>query len=154
MHPGEYFGLKKSPNWQTAFIRDNLPILGYFAWSGFKHQGWGLLLCQVELPGLETELRLHSWRFSTQFAPGSSLPTYLPAWKIPVLEIPKLVETIAQYHPQREMMLLIQSGGSVEVLWLQNLAITPPECYQQVCDRWDEFMPNNCFGQKIGNINL
>jgi hypothetical protein len=70
------------------------------------------------------------------------------------MENAQLVATIARYHPQREMMLLIQSGESVEVLWLQNLAITPPECYRQVFDRWDEFMPNNCFGQKMGNINL
>lgn len=154
MHPGESFGQKNSSNWQTAFIRDNLPVLGYFAWSGFQHQGWGLLICQVEPPAPHTDLRFHSWRFSTQFAPGLLLSSCLSAWKIPVLEIPKLVETIAQYHPSQEIMLLMQCGEAVEVLWLRNLTVTPPSCYQQVCDRWDEFIPNNCFGQKMGNINL
>ncbi len=154
MFPRDQPQLKNFTNWPAAFIRDNFPVLGYFAWSGFKHQGWGLLLCQIEPPDRKTELRFHSWKFTTQFVPGQSLPGCLQSLEISATESSQLVSTIAQYQPQREMMLLMHSGQSVEVLWLQNLVITPPECYQQVCDRWDEFMPNNCFGQKMGNINL
>jgi hypothetical protein len=154
MFPCDQPQVKNFRNWPAAFIRDNFPVLGYFAWSGFEHHGWGVLWCQIERPETDQELRCHSWQFTTQFVPGQSLPGCFQSLAISAMENSQLVETIARYHPQQEMILLIQSGESVEVLWLQNLAITPPECYQQVCDRWDEFMPNTFFGQKMGNINL
>ncbi len=154
MFPRDQTQLKNFTNWPAVFIHDNIPVLGYYAWSGFEQLGWGVLWCQVERPAPETELRFHSWQFTTQFVPGQSLPGCFQSLAISAVENAQLVETIARYHPQQEIMLLLQSGDGVEVLWLQNLAMTPPECYQQVCDRWDEFMPNTCFGQKMGNINL
>jgi hypothetical protein len=133
--------LKSSINWQTAFIRDNLPVIGYCAWAGFENMGWGLLLCQVEQPAAEAELRFHAWNFTSQFVPGQYLADGLRLLAVSSVEIPELVKAIEQYNPQRDMMLLIRSGKSVEVLWLKDLDTTPPEYYQQVCNRWDEFMP-------------
>ncbi len=154
MFPRDQAQLKNFTNWPAVFIRDNIPVLGYFAWSGFENRGWGVLWCQVERPAPETELRLHAWQFTTQFVSGQLLSGCFQSLGISAVENAQLVENIARYHPQQEIMLLLQSGDAVEVLWLKNLAMTPPECYQQVCDRWDEFMPNTCFGQKMGNINL
>jgi hypothetical protein len=133
--------LKSSINWQTVFIRDNLPVIGYFAWAGFENIGWGLLLCQVEPPAVDVELRFHSWNFTNQFVSGKYLADCLRSLSVSSLEIPGLVTAIEQYNPQRDVMLLMRSGKSVEVLWLKDLATTPLACYQQVCDRWDEFMP-------------
>ncbi len=134
--------VESSINWQTAFIRDNLPVIGYCAWAGFENMGWGLLFCQVEKPAAAAELRFHSWNFTNQFLPGQQLADSLRLLEISPAEIPGLVKAIEQYNPHLDIMLLIRAGRSVEVLWLKDLATTPPVYYQQVCDRWDEFMPN------------
>jgi hypothetical protein len=133
--------LRNNTPWQTAFIRDNFPVLGYFAWQGFQRIGVGLLFCDVEIPPIEAELRLHPWKSRTQFVAGRYLATCLGKLEIPPLEVTSLVKAIEQYSPQGEIMLMIHSHKSVEIAWLRNLAIDPPDCYRQVCDRWDEFMP-------------
>jgi hypothetical protein len=140
--PRNQHSLKPFTHWQNAFIRDNFPVIGYHAWTGFQSAGWGLLACQAEPLPAGAEHSLHIWRFTAQFVPGRSLADYLRLLDIPPPEIPALVDAIAQYNPEKEITLLIRSGKSVEVNWLKNLATTPPKCYLQVCDRWDEFMPD------------
>jgi hypothetical protein len=103
------YPLKKNTSWQMAFIRDNLPVLGYASWDGFSQVG-DIERCLLDL-------------------------------EVPLAETSSLIDAIAQSDSSREIMLLIHSGRLVEALWLRALATTPPDCYQQVCDRWDEFMP-------------
>jgi hypothetical protein len=134
--------LKNSTNWQPAFVHYNFPVIGYCAWKGFKRTGWGLLLCHVEPPPANSELRLYSWNFTTQYVSGQYVADCLLELEISPVNAAALVQEIEQYNPQKEIMLVTHSGKSVEVLWLKNLASTPSECYYQVSDRWEEFMPD------------
>jgi hypothetical protein len=46
---------------------------------------------------------------------------------------------VQTYRPEGELMIAIAGEGPIEVNWLRNLAISPPDCYRQVLNRWDEF---------------
>lgn len=102
--------MRNSTFWQTAFIRDNLPVIGYLAWQGFKKNGWGLLCCYVEPLPVNTDLRLHSWNFNTQFVSGQYIGNFLRELEIPIVDVAALVPEIEQYNPQHEIMLLLNSG--------------------------------------------
>ncbi len=137
--------LRNSTFWQTAFIRDNLLVIGYLAWRGFEQTGWGLLCCYVEPLPVNTDLRLHSWNFTTRFVSGQYIGDFLRKLEITTLDVAALVSEIEQYNPRQEIMLLLNSGRSVNahsvnVCWLKNLVSTPVDCYGQVLDRWEEFM--------------
>ncbi len=152
MFPGDPERLTNCVSWQTAFIHHNFLVIGYFAWSGFLEHGWGLLSCAVEPPASEIDRRWQRWHFTAEFIPGNDLVDRLP------LEIS--ASTIAQYCPQQELMLMmcnrpafapVDQDQSVQVLWLQNLALKPPVCHRQVMQRWAEFMPDDHFASKMGN---
>jgi hypothetical protein len=132
--------LKKSTLWQTAFVRDNFPVIGYFAWKGFKQIGWGILVCNVEPLASNADLSFQSWNFTPQFVSNQYIADCLLRFAIPPVEVTALVNAIQQHNPYQEIMLLICCDKSVEVCWLKNLASTPLECYEQVLNRWDEFM--------------
>jgi hypothetical protein len=134
--------LKNATAWQSIFIRDNFPLIGYWAWQGFQLAGAGLLYCRVEPPPLNSELRCHFWNFTTQFVSSQCIADCLLNLQVPAAEISPLVVAIQQYVPQQEVALLIGAGKSVDILMLTNLAIAPPVSYQQILDRWDEFMPD------------
>jgi hypothetical protein len=132
--------LRNSALWQTIFIRDNFPVIGYYAWKGYKQTGWGILICNLEPLPVNTDLRLQCWNFVAQFVSGQYIADYLRELAISPVEVAALLPMIEQCNPQKEIMLLMRSGKSVEVCWLKNLASSPLECYGQVLDRWDEFM--------------
>ena len=37
--------------------------------------------------------------------------------------------------------LVEKADPQIEVNFLHQLKITPPDCYEQVCKRWSEFQP-------------
>ncbi len=121
-------------------MRDNFPVIGYLAWNGFKQQGWGILVCSIDPLPLNVDLMLHTWNFIPQFVSNQNIAGCLSEFAVSPAEVTTLVTAIQQYNPYQEIMLLIRCGKSVEVCWLKNLASTPLECYEQVLDRWDEFM--------------
>lgn len=132
--------MKESLLWQTVFVRDNFLTIGYFAWRGFQQTDVGILVCNVDPPPLNADLRLHVWNFTPQFVSNQYIADCLLGCAIPPVEVTALVTTIHQYNPYQEIMLLIRHGKSAEVCWLKNLASTPLQCHEQVLDRWDEFM--------------
>jgi hypothetical protein len=38
--------------------------------------------------------------------------------------------------------MAMKSDQQIEIFSLQNLKVSPSECYKQVSDRWDEFLPD------------
>lgn len=121
-------------------MRDNFPVIGYFAWKGFKQTGEGILVCNIDPLPSNVDLRLQTWNFNPQFVSSQYIADCLLECAVPSVEVTTLVAAIQQYNPYQEVMLLIRCGNSVEIYWLKNLASTPLECYEQVLDRWDEFM--------------
>ena len=46
------------------------------------------------------------------------------------------------YDPTQAIVILIIGNGAVDINLLQNLRISPAECYRQVQQRWVEFQPD------------
>mgnify|MGYP006279337905 FL=1 len=127
--------------WQSAFIRENMLPLGHAAWQGCLAQGRGLVVCDVEV----VAAAVVDWsgdvvQYQTRYIPALAVPDYLKAQGLKADYVDRLMDTVQTYRPEGELLVAIAGDGlSVEINWLQNLAITPPDCYRQVCNRWDEF---------------
>jgi hypothetical protein len=135
-------------DWQAVFIRDNYLMIGYFAWIGFQQMGVGALWCDIQVPPAETNLRFHSWDFTSKFLSGQCLADYLQTLKVP--STTSLLAASEKYNPQREIMLIIQASESVEIVLIKSRIASPLVAYQSVLDRWDEFM-TDCLPLIISN---
>lgn len=126
--------------WQSAFIRENVLPLGHAAWRGCLTQGRGLVVCDVEV----FEARSVDWRsdvvkYQTRYIPAAAVPDYLKARGFQAAYVDRLMGAVQTYRPEGELLIEITHKESVEINWLRNLAISPPDCYQQICNRWVEF---------------
>lgn len=137
MEYGGYWGSCRC--WQPQFMQDNFLIMGYHAWKGFTSLGKGIVLCSVKTPSSDVKPFLHVWHFSAQFVAAEFAAPCLLEFGVDSHEIPPLMQAIASYNPCSEMLLLTNVENQVEINWLKNLKISPAQCYQQVCDRADEF---------------
>ena len=128
-----------SGHWQPAFIRENLLPLGHAAWQGYLTHGRGLVACEVEgVDAIAVDWRSDIVQYRLQYIPASAIPTYLKSHHLSADFIHPLMNTVQTYTPDRDISIAIE-GNPIEIYWLRNLAIAPPDCYRQVCDRWDEF---------------
>ncbi|MEO0984008.1 MAG: hypothetical protein AAFY20_00505 [Cyanobacteria bacterium J06639_14] len=126
--------------WQTAFMRENLLPLGHAAWQGYQTQGRGLVVCDVEVVAATSV----DWsgdvvKYQTRYITAVAVPDYLEAHGLQASDRDRLVNAVQTYCPEQEMLTAIGQAGSIEINWLQNLEIAPPDCHRQVCNRWDEF---------------
>jgi hypothetical protein len=128
-------------DWQSVFIRDNFLVIGYFAWVGFQQMGAGALWCDIQLPPPKTDLRFHSWDFTSRFLSGQYLANYLQASRIP--SATSLIAASEEYDPQKEIMQIIQAGESIEIVLIKSRIASPPLAYQLVLDQWSEFMTDS-----------
>lgn len=127
--------------WQNSFIHTHLLVIGYFAWNGFVQSGRGLVVCNVAAKTADHRTtHLDIVPFTSQFIPEPQVANYLQTEGLERDAIALILKTIQHYDPQRELILFLTANDQPEVNLLQNLAITPPQCYEQVCKRWDEFM--------------
>jgi hypothetical protein len=127
--------------WQPQFIRDNFLLIGYHALRGFATQGKGVTVCDVVPPVADFQPSSDLWQFSTEFIAVDFAASYLLEMGIDSRQIQSLMQTIATYDPQQEIVLAMNIDRQLEIYYLQNLEISPSECYQQVGDRCDEFIP-------------
>ncbi|MEO0942842.1 MAG: hypothetical protein AAFY30_14950 [Cyanobacteria bacterium J06642_12] len=126
--------------WQSAFIRENLLPLGYAAWRGYLARGRGLAICDVEV----SETASVDWSrdvvpYQVRYIPAVEMPDYLNAQGLKADYVERLMDVVQTYRPEGELLIAIARESPIEVNWLRKLTISPPECYQQVCNRWDEF---------------
>lgn len=129
--------------WQPAFIRENLMPLGHGAWQGYLTQGRGLVVCEVERIE-DLNIAALDWcrdvvRYRIEYRPVSAIRPYLISCGLPGAVVDRLLAVAHTYAPEQEILLALSHSGSMEVDWLRHMAIAPPDCYRQVCDRWDEF---------------
>ncbi|MEM6611391.1 MAG: hypothetical protein AAF652_03890 [Cyanobacteria bacterium P01_C01_bin.72] len=127
-------------NWQPLFIRENLLPLGHTAWQGFLTQGRGMVICGLAIQDIFSV----NWRFdlveyTSQFMPESKVAAYLQLLNLESRAMSTASFAIANYNPEIELLLLINQNGRIEINLLQNMAVSPPECYQQVEQRQSEF---------------
>ena len=127
--------------WQNLFIHQNMLTIGYTAWNGFLTVGLGMVVCNVDLP-VNTPV---NWYADTvphhlQFITELSVTDYLKRLELEPSTLSNLLPIIATYNPTQEIIILLTGNGQIEIDLLQSLGITPADCYQQVRQRWDEFL--------------
>ena len=130
-----YFGY-----WQNRFIHHNILILGYTAWIGYVNEGRGLVVCDVvDVVPPFIDWSIDTVNFDRTFIPQGQVGRYLQGLELEEEAVSGLLGAIATYDPTQAMVLLVIGNGAVDINLLQNLAISPAECYQQVQQRWGEF---------------
>jgi hypothetical protein len=126
--------------WQSAFIRENLLPLGHAAWQGYLTQGRGVVVCDVAaIAASSMDWRSDGVPYRVHYLPAATVSPYLEAQRCAEAVIHRLMDTVQTYQPERDILMAIAGAGSLEIQWLQNLAIPPADCYQQVRHRWEEF---------------
>ncbi|MGG6298023.1 hypothetical protein ACQ4M4_26810 [Leptolyngbya sp. AN02str] len=126
--------------WQNPFIRENLLPIGYTAWNGYLNTGRGIVVCTV----VDTISSCIDWEVNTVtfhqvFIPQAQVEAYLQALELQPEAVKALLKAISTYDPKRTITLLVIGNGAVDINLLENLKISPAECYVQVQHRWAEF---------------
>ena len=129
--------------WQQGFIHTNLLVIGYTGWKGFESFGRGVVVCDVDTQVLDSTMTsLESIPFHIQFIPINLMEFYLRSLSVDSSNIPFVIAATAKYNPEQDILLLLKFGRQTEVNLLRKLAISPADCHEQVCRRWEEFQPS------------
>ncbi|MBE9229833.1 hypothetical protein IQ264_30995 [Phormidium sp. LEGE 05292] len=126
--------------WQNLFIRENLLLLGHAAWQGFITQGRGMVVCDVAMfEDGSVDWNSDIVEHTVRFVPLSNVSAYLQTFSLEAALIERLIDTVQTYDPDRAILLLINEDGRADINLLQQLAISPADCYQQMQRRRSEF---------------
>lgn len=126
--------------WQNLFIHQNILSIGHTAWNGFLHQGRGLVACKINTPiNGSVNWSVDTIKYDLQFIPQLHATAYLQQLEIEENTVLNLLQIIAGYEPKAAIIFLSIANGQIDINLLQKLAISPVECYEQVCKRWEEF---------------
>lgn len=126
--------------WQSAFIRENFLSIGHAAWQGYLTQCRGVVACNVE----DVDVSTQDWhsnpvQYNIQYIPAAEVQPYLKIHNLDTSFVYPLIEAVKIYQPGQDILVAIFGNGQVDINWLQNLAIAPPDCYHQVHNRFSEF---------------
>jgi len=126
--------------WQNLFIHQNILLIGHTAWNGFLHGGRGLVACKINTPiNGSVDWSVDTIKYDLQFISQSYATAYLQQLELEENTVSNLLSIIASYEPKEAIIFLSIANGQIDINLLQKLAISPVECYEQVCKRWEEF---------------
>ncbi len=126
--------------WQNLFIHQNILAIGYTAWNGFLDGGRGLVACKINTPiNGSVNWSVDTIKYDLQFISQLYATAYLQQVELEENTVSNLLSIIASYEPKEAIIFLSIANGQIDINLLQNLAISPVECYEQVCKRWEEF---------------
>ncbi|XZO03838.1 MAG: hypothetical protein ACM65L_09005 [Microcoleus sp.] len=128
--------------WQNLFIHQNILSIGYTAWNGFWHLGRGMVVCQIHTPiNGAINWSVDTVKYDLQFISQSHATAYLEELELEENTVSNLSQIIASYEAETAIIFILLANNHIDINLLQNLAISPVECYEQVCNRWEEFQP-------------
>jgi hypothetical protein len=91
--------------------------------------------------------------YTVRFVSLSSVSAYLQTFSLEATLIERLIDTVQSYNPAQSILLLINENGRADINLLQNLKVSPMNCYQQVQRRWVEFQldqaPGDLYEQRL-----
>ena len=137
--------------WQNSFIHNNILVIGYTAWKGFQSFGRGVVICDVDTKVTHPiNTSVDTVPFTLQFLPSDLIRFYLRSFQdgrfisqsICLSMISSISPAVTTYNPHQDILLVLKAEPQIEVNFLHQLKITPPDCYEQVCKRWSEFKPS------------
>lgn len=127
---------------QNLFIHQNILSIGYTAWNGFWHLGRGIVVCKINTPiNGSINWSVDTVKYDLQFISQSHATAYFQQLELEENTVSNLLQIIASYEPKEAIIFLSIANNHIDINLLQNLAISPVECYEQVCKRWEEFQP-------------
>ncbi len=99
-----------------------------------------MVVCNVTMPTTHcanANVEAVYWRsdivdYTVRFVPASHVSAYLQSFSLEAILIECLTDTVQIYDPDQEILLLINENGQVDINLLQNLKVSPIDCYQQV----------------------
>ncbi len=114
--------------------------LGHTAWQGYLTYGRGLVACKVAateamLPNISSD----AMRYHARYIPASEVAAYLKQSDLRADATNYPIDKVQTYCPNQEILVSIERQGQLTINLLNNLAISPSDCYRQVCNRWPEF---------------
>jgi hypothetical protein len=117
-------------------------MIGYSAWQGFLQHGRGVVVCDIDRSAIApSNTGLEVTQFKSQFIAEQELISSIQAFSLDQELITILVQAVGNYAPNKEIVLLMKMEQHLEINLFQNLKIFPPDCYEQVSCRWEEFQP-------------
>ncbi|ABW31883.1 hypothetical protein [Acaryochloris marina] len=126
--------------WQSAFIREYLLPIGHAAWQGYLTQWRGLVSCDVDVVDVSTlDWHIDLVEYGIQYIPKAEIQDYLEVHNLDMDFVHRLMEAAMTYQPGQDILVAILGNGQVDINWLQNLAISPPDCYHEMRSRHSEF---------------
>ena len=132
---------------RTNLFAQNFLQIGDRAWQGYLHLDRGIVAIssQVDLFGDADAHRGDSLvsDLNFRYIPQPQLAIYLQEWLVPDRSIEPIITAVTNYQPRTELIFAIESNANLDIGWCQNLKISPPDCYQQICRRWSEFQMGN-----------
>ncbi|MCX7593526.1 MAG: hypothetical protein N2235_07160 [Fischerella sp.] len=141
----------KNNSWYKQLLNfTNFLLISYTAWKGFLKSGRGAVVCntndavdlfRITYTTITGKKILPDETLNIHFVTKVRLTDCLSEWILHQKKITQILTAVDTYNPQKEIILFIKFNSSVEVNILQNLVISPPECYQYVCRRQEEFFP-------------
>jgi hypothetical protein len=124
-------------------LTQNFLWIGYRAWQGYLNGDRGVVVVNSSVDLLDDfdrhweDLQPPSLNF--RYIPQSQLSFYLQEWLVNTQSIDPILDAVATYQPQTELILAVESGVNLDIGWCQRLKISPPDCYEQICRRLSEF---------------
>jgi hypothetical protein len=127
---------------RTSLFAQNFLQIGYQAWQGYLNLDRGVVAISSQVD-LFDDSDAHRGDLSSclnfRYIPQPQLAIYLQEWLVPIHSIDPIITAVTSYQPQTELIFAVESGTNLDIGWCQNLKISPPDCYQQICRRWSEF---------------
>jgi hypothetical protein len=124
-------------------LTQNFLWIGYRAWQGYLNGDRGVVVVNSSVDLLDDSDRhwedLQPPSLNFRYIPQSQLSFYLQEWLVNTQSIDPILDAVATYQPQTELILAVESGVNLDIGWCQRLKISPPDCYEQICRRLSEF---------------
>jgi hypothetical protein len=140
MHIADNLWQGNSVYWQDLFVHHHIVPIGHTAWQGFLNHGLGMVTCSVDLsPNQSINWHTDIVPYYLEFIPQQEIREYLSRLEFSLDTINYLEQNITNYNPRQEVIILISGNGQINLNRLQNLKISPVQCYQQLEARWSEF---------------
>ncbi|MBD1855779.1 MULTISPECIES: hypothetical protein [Leptolyngbya] len=127
-------------HWQDLVIQQNFLQIGFTSWNGYLRLGRGLVTCKItNRINASMNWSIDSVVFEQEFVAQAQVELYLRMLEVDSQAGVAIHEAIATYDPTQAIVLLARRDREVQVSLLQNLKISPADCYKQVQHRWSEF---------------
>ena len=128
---------------RTNLFTQNLLWIGYQAWQGYLNLDRGVVVISSEVDLLDDSDAHWGERLDPslnfRYIPQPQLALYLQEWLVVSQSMSPILTAVTSYQPHTELIFAVESGANLDVGWCQQLKISPPDCYQQICRRRSEF---------------